>query len=363
MSMLIREEGLRRVAESILQSAGSEAEEAAIVADHLVRSNLAGHDSHGVGMLPYYVRSLTRGLLRPNTPAERVKDDGPILMFEGGRGYGQRTAREAMAAAIERCADTGLVLTTLRGSHHIGRVGTYGEQALEAGFVSIHFVNVQDHPPLLAPFRGSDARFGTNPICVAVPGSERTEPILLDMATSKIALGKARIAMNEGEPVREGLLIDHRGRPTTDPRVMFAESDRGALLPIGEHKGYGLALACELLAGVLSGGGTIQPKNVRSGAIVNNMLTFVIDPRRLVDLPWMAGEIDAMVAYAKGSPPTAADEPVLVAGDPERLNAAERGAAGVAVDETTWRELERAGVSVGLAVEETRRLAFAGTSR
>jgi uncharacterized oxidoreductase len=363
MAMLIREDGLRRVAEAILQSAGSEAEEAGIVADHLVRSNLAGHDSHGVGMLPYYVRFLARGLLRPNTPAKRVKDDGPILMFDGGRGYGQRTAREAMAAASERCAEIGVALMTLRSSHHVGRVGTYGEQGLDAGFVSVHFVNVQDHPPLLAPFRGSDARFGTNPICVAVPGSDRTQPVLLDMATSKVALGKVRVAMNEGLPAPEDHLIDHRGRPTIDPRVMFTESDRGALLPIGEHKGYGLALACELLAGVLSGGGTIQPENVRSGAIVNNMLTFVIDPRRLVDLPWMAGEIDAMIAYAKDSPPTDADEPVLVAGDPERLNAAERRADGIPVDETTWGELERAALSVGLSLEETRRLAFDGTSR
>jgi len=173
------------------------------------------------------------------------------------------SAPEAMEAAIERCASTGVTLMTLRSAHHVGRVGTYGEQSLDAGFVSIHFVNVQDHPPLMAPFRGSDARFGTNPICVAIPGTECTEPILLDMATSKIALGKARVAMNKGQALPDGELIDHRGKPTDDPRVMFAESERGALLPIGAHKGYGLALACELLAGVLSGGGTRASKSTR----------------------------------------------------------------------------------------------------
>jgi len=355
----ITEENLRRVATALIEQGGSTEDEAAIVADHLVRSNLAGHDSHGVGMIPWYVDFLDRGLLRPNTAAIKVRDDGAILMFDGERGYGQRVAREAMAAAIERCRDTGVVLMTLRSSCHIGRVGTYGEQALEAGFVSLHFVNVQDHVPLVAPFRGSDARFGTNPICIAVPGTEKTEPLLLDMATSVIALGKARIAMNKDESVREGQLIDHRGRPTTDPRVMFAENtaERGALLPIGEHKGYGLMLACEILAGVLSGGGTIQPETPRQGSIVNNMLTIVIDPRRLVQMDWMAREIDAMVAYAKDSPRTRPDEPVLAAGDPERHEATERRAQGIPVDETTWRELEQAGEVLGLPAERLRRLA------
>lgn len=358
--MLIPADNLRTVTRSILEHAGSSTDEARIVADHLVRSNLAGHDSHGVGMIPDYMRFLSRGLLVPNTPARPVKEEGAILMFDGDRGYGQRVAREAMIAAIERCADTGVVLMTLRTANHIGRIGTYGEQSLDAGFVSIHFVNVQDHPPLMAPFRGSDARFGTNPICVAVPGSDRTEPVLLDMATSKIALGKARVAMNKGVPVADDEVIDHRGRPTTDPRVMFGESDRGALLPIGAHKGYGLGMACEILAGVLSGGGTIAPENTRHGAIVNNMLTIVIDPGRLVDLSWMRREIDAMVAYSKGSPPLDACEPVLVAGDPERSTAAERRAAGTPIDRRSWDDIMAAGASVGLDPAECTRLAGAG---
>lgn len=354
--MLIREENLRAVARAILEHAGSSTDEARIVSDHLVRSNLAGHDSHGVGMIPDYIRFLSRGALAPNTRARLVKDDGAILMFDGDRGYGQRVAREAMTAAIERCATTGIVLMTLRTAHHIGRIGTYGEQSLDAGLVSIHFVNVQDHPPLMAPFRGSDARFGTNPICVAVPGTDRNEPVLLDMATSKIALGKARVAMNKGVPVADDEVIDHRGRPTTDPSVMFGESDRGALLPIGEHKGYGLGLACEILAGVLSGGGTIAPENERLGAIVNNMLTVVIDPARLVDLAWMRREIDAIVAYSQGSPALDPAEPVLIAGDPERSTAAERRAVGIPIDPRSWSDIVQAGATVGLDPVETKRL-------
>jgi hydroxycarboxylate dehydrogenase B len=116
-------------------------------------------------------------------------------------------------------------------------------------------VTVVDHVPLVAPFRGSDARYGTNPLCLVMPGTDRTEELLLDMATSRSALGKARIAMNSGVLAPEGSLLDSTGKPTRDPSVMFKQPP-GALVAFGEHKGYGLGLFCELLAGVLTGGGT-----------------------------------------------------------------------------------------------------------
>jgi uncharacterized oxidoreductase len=183
---------------------------------------------------------------------------------------------------------------------------------------------------------------------MAMPATDATPAILLDMATSKIPIGKARVAMNRELPVAAGQLLDSQGDPTTDPRVIFREP-RGALLPFGEHKGYGLAFFCELLAGVLAGGGTIQPANPRLGSIVNNMLTFVVDPRRLVDHAWMQAEIDALVSYVKASPPSDPDGTVMVAGDPERQRLTERSATGIPVDETTWEEIMQAGEAVGLS--------------
>ena len=162
--MLIKEIKLKNFVAAILKKGGSDSEEAQIVADHLVRSNLSGHDSHGVGMLPFYMRMLQADLLHPNQKPELVKADGSILMFDGLRGYGQAVGKMAMEKAIEKCHESGLVLMTLRNTHHLGRIGTYGEQSIAAGMVSLHFVNVTDHPPLVAPFRGSDARFSTNPI-------------------------------------------------------------------------------------------------------------------------------------------------------------------------------------------------------
>ena len=353
--MQIAEPKLRRVVSGILKAGGSNATEADLVTDHLVRANLAGHDSHGVGMIPTYVKHLKAGLLKPNTEVQKVKDEGSMLAFDGHRGYGQRVALEAMDVAIERCKETGLVLMSLRNAHHIGRIGTYGERSIEAGLISLHFVNVTDHRPLVAPFGGTDARFGTNPICIAMPGGDETEPLLLDMATSKIALGKTRVAMNKGEEVAPGRLLDGQGQPTNDPNVMFSEP-YGALLTLGDHKGYGLALFCELLGGVLSGGGTIQPEHERLGSIMNNMLTFVVDPLRLVDIPWMRSEIDATVKYFEASPPADPAHPVIAPGDPERMSKETRQREGIPLADRAWDGILAAGEEVGFSRGEADKL-------
>ena len=220
---------LRRVTSTIVRAGGSAIEEADLVATHLVAANLAGHDSHGVGMIPTYVRHMHAGLVVPNTKAKVVKDDGPALMFDGLRGYGRSVAEQAMTAAIARCRQTGVVAMTLANAHHIGRVGAYGEMASGSGLVSLHFVNVTDHRAIVAPFRGTDARFVTNPVCIALPGTERQPALLLDMATSAIAMGKVRVARNEGHEVDDGILIDPEGKPTPRSQRHVRRASRRAL--------------------------------------------------------------------------------------------------------------------------------------
>jgi uncharacterized oxidoreductase len=339
---------LRAIGGAVIRAGGSSAEEARLVADHLVEANLAGHDSHGIGMIPAYVRHVLAKLVIPNTRVKTVKDDGPTLMFDGQRGYGRAVAGEAVAAAIARCRETGVVALTLANAHHIGRVGAYGELASAAGLVSLHFVNVTDHRALVAPFRGTDARFVTNPVCIGFPGTERQPPILLDMATSAIAMGKVRVAKNEGKPVDAGVLIDETGRPTRDPNVMYREP-QGALLPFGGHKGYALAVVTELLAGALSGGPTIQPGNPRMGGTINHMFSVLVDPARLAGVDWLRREIDGFVEYVKASPPADGAAPVLVPGDPERLARERRQRDGIDVDDITWGEVLAAGEQLGLA--------------
>ncbi len=350
--MIISSQNLTDLMIRVLSATGSLPEEAQIIAEHLVRANQTGHDSHGAGMLPTYLQSIRSGLLVPNTSAKLLQDNGSIMLFDGQRGYGQRVAREAMDQAITRCRQTGLTLMALRNAHHIGRVGTYGEQSIASGLISLHFVNVIDHPPVVAVHNGADARLLTNPICFAMPGTDRSPAILLDMATSKIALGKARVAMNAEKATQEGALLDSRGNPTTDPRVLF-EEPRGAIKPFGEHKGFGIAFFCELLAGILTGGGTIQPDNPRYGSIVNNMLTIIIDPQRLVDREWLNREVDALADYALQSPQSGdADNDIMLAGAPERRALIERQKRGIPMDRNTWRELLDAAESVGLDRKE-----------
>jgi len=362
--MLVQAESLKRIVSAILEKGGSSNNESQVVAEHLVRANLTGHDSHGVGMLPKYLKMLKAKLLFPNQEPEIVNTHGSIMMFDGKRGYGQSVGKIAMEQAIEKCRETGLVLMTLRNSHHLGRIGTYGEQSIEAGMVSMHFVNVTDHSPYVAPYRGSDGRFATNPICLAMPGTNKHPPVLLDMATSRIALGKARVAINKKETLDEGLVLDHKGKPSNNPGVMagylYPEREDnpplGTLSPLGEYKGSGLALFCELFGGILSGGGTIQPENKRHGSIINNMFTLIINPVKLVDIPWMQHEIEEMTTFYKKSPPADPDEPVLIAGDSERYHEKERKENGINIDKNTWKEILEESETLGLSRIEIEKM-------
>jgi uncharacterized oxidoreductase len=341
---------LTGIAHRVFVSAGSAEAEAQIIADHLVEANLKGHDSHGVGMIPSYLRNLGGGKAAANQPGRIVTDSGSMLVYDGERGYGQIVARNATLIGIERAQRDGVAVVALRNAHHIGRVGTYGEMCAASGLVSLHFVNITDQRPSVAPWRGGDGRFGTNPVCIALPGPEPGRPIIADMATSRIAMGKVRVARNKGEKIADDTLLDPQGNPTTDPHVMYRRL-RGSLMTFGEHKGYALAFICEMLAGAVTGSGTMRPERQDAESVTNGMLMIVIDPARLVDRAWMIDEIAAMSAYITGSPPRRVGEPVLIPGDPERANRAARLRDGVPIDEETWREITVAARAVNVLVE------------
>jgi hydroxycarboxylate dehydrogenase B len=346
-------ERLREIGARVLTAAGAAPADARVVGDHLVEANLRGHDSHGIGMLPQYVRAIRGGIVDPTAHAAIEDRGGGVLAVDGRRGLGQVVANEALAAGMERARATGVALVSLRNAAHVGRVGDYAERAAEAGLVSVHFVNVVGHPGLVAPFRGTDARFSTNPFCVALPPARGKPALVLDFATSVVALGKVRVARNRGERVEEGALLDAEGRPTTDPEVMFTEP-RGAIRAFGLHKGYGLALACELLAGALTGGGTLSSVPFAQDRITNNMLSFVVDPTRLPGAARLEEEIAAAIDHVKASPPADPGLPVLVAGEPELLCRTRRLAGGIPVEQATWDELRAAAASVGVEVLQPR---------
>jgi uncharacterized oxidoreductase len=340
---------LHAIARAILAAAGSEEREAGIVADHLVEANLRGHDSHGVGMLPTYVRNRQRGGTRANRRPVVERDDGPFLVVDGDRGFGHVIAREAIELGIARARQVGVAVLAIRNACHMGRIGTYGEQCAAAGLLSFHFVNGIGHEAWVAPHGGKEARLSTNPVCVAFPATGVNPAVVLDFATSRMSWGKIRVWRHHGWTLPDGVLLDRDGLPTTDPAVMETEP-MGALLPFGEHKGSGLGLMCELLAGAVVGR-TIQPDNPRDGVGINNMLAILLDPGRLGERGRLEREADALLAYVRGAPPVDPAEPVVVAGEPELAAKAERLARGVPIDDGTWRELTAAAAAVGVDLD------------
>ena len=341
--------GLEAMATGLLRAAGCGEPEAAMVARHLTDANLAGHDSHGVGMLPAYVDFLRRGLYVAGRTAEVARDAGAVVVVDAARGMGPPMAAFALDLAVPRARELGACVVALRESGHLGRIGAYAEHCAAAGLASAHFVNVVDHAPLVAPFGGSDARFVTNPFAAALPGPDGAWP-LLDMATSTIALGKARVAHHRGLEVPKDALLDAAGRPTRDPEPLV-ERHEGALTAFGWHKGSGLAVMCELLAGALTGARTSQPEHVRRGAILNNMVSILMDPKAFADAAAVAREARAFTEHVKASPPAPGVEAVLLPGEPEAAARRERGQHGVPVEARTLDALRGAAADLGLPAD------------
>lgn len=319
-------EALRDWVRSLFAALGSSATEASLAADHLVGANLAGHDSHGVSMVPTYVDAFLAGQLFLDRDVEVVVDTGSMLVLDGGLGLGQSVAHRAMTLGIERARTHGIALLGLRNAHHIGRIGHWAEMATDAGLVAVHFTNAMSHAPVVAPHGGREARYVTNPFTVGIPRADGP-PVLLDFATSAIAHGKARVAMNAGNPVPEGTVIDAQGRATTDPRVLF-EAPLGALRTFAGHKGHALAMVCELLGAALIGGVTGREAHLLDKpGVVNNMLAIVFDPARLGTAASFEHEAAGFVDWVRSAKLDDVGEAlggILVPGEPEARSRAAR---------------------------------------
>lgn len=338
--------GLHHWVTDLWRAAGSDEREAALTADHLVGANLSGHDSHGVGMIPKYVMSWQGDQLQLNQQVSVVHESGGILSLDGNRGMGQAVTEQAMQLGIERAREHGVCVLGLRRSHHLGRVGHWAEQATAAGMISIHFVNVLSKP-IVAPHGGYDPRFGTNPFTIGVPVAGQP-PLVLDFATSAIALGKVRVANNKGEAVPPGCLMDPSGHPTDDPGVMFPRpgTPQGALRTFGEHKGYVLAVMCELLGAAVTGGHTIRPETLtHEHAVWNNMLAIIFDPARLGSSTTFGHEVEAFVEWLKASRLQPGNDAIQLPGEPERAWRRER-AECIPVDSSTLAQLDDAAARV-----------------
>jgi len=345
---------LRAAVRHLVKGFGSEDKEIELVTENLVQANLTGHDSHGVGMLPRYTEAFLEGGLKANAHILTRMDSGAMLSLDGQAGFGQVIGHETMELGIARAKEHGSCVVALGNSHHLCRIGAWAEMAVEQGLISVHFVNAFSRP-IVAPFGGGDARFGTNPFTVGIPMAGQP-PILLDFATSVIAQGKTRVAHNKREQLAPGQLIDDQGRPTTDP-VYGVKAPYGALRTFGDHKGFGLALVCELLGGALAGGLTTSGPADGKKRILNGMLTIIFDPKKLSDGSVFEHEMKSFVEWVKASPPAPGMDHVRIAGEPEREYRAERLAHGVPVDDNTWQDMLIAAQKLGVDVNVMKSLA------
>jgi uncharacterized oxidoreductase len=339
------------VVAAIMEAGGSSEAEARTIAARLVDSNLVGHESHGVLRVGKYLEWVRAGWLRPNAAPSIVFDSDALAIIDGNRGFGQVVGEFATRFGVAKAAKTGIAMIGLRNCGHLGRLGDWAEIAAVAGQVSLHFLNTSG-AMRVAPFGGSDRRLSTNPLAVGVPLAG-ADPAILDITTSTVAEGKLMVALNKGEHVPEGWIVDKRGRPTVEPKDFY---DGGALLTIGAHKGSGLSMITDLLAGAITTGRSSDPDD---DVLRNNMLSIFIAPAVYDPTSGVLAEARRFVDFVKASPPVTPGQPVLAPGDVERRNRAERLANGVALDDKTWSDLLVAAASVGIAADRFAAIAAA----
>lgn len=345
--MKIPHDRLSGLTAAIFRAAGCAAAEADCIAAHLVEANLVGHDSHGVIRISHYVRWLREGKVLAGRTIQVVFENEVIAVVDGQYGFGQSVGEQAMRLGIEKSARHGVAVVALRNAGHLGRIGDWPLMAAKAGKVSLHFVNTSGAGILVAPHGGIERRLSANPIAAGVPVAGGP-PILLDISACTIAEGKIKVALNKGVPVPDNCLIDAQGRPTTDPRVFYADPP-GAILSIAGHKGYGLGIICEMLAGALTGGGCSNPAN--KNRLANGMLSILLDPSRFQDDAAFGAEVNRFIAWVKSSAKAAPDGDILMPGEIEERTKAQRLREGIPIDDTTWAQIREAGRTVGLDLE------------
>jgi uncharacterized oxidoreductase len=330
---------LRTLTRAIFEGAGTPADLAETVADHLINANLTGHDSHGVIRIPSYVGAIQRRVLDPTARPSVLNDKGPTVLVDGNWAFGQVAARYAIDLAVGRAKELGVALVGIVRCNHIGRVGEYPTIAAQRGvaaFVTVGGASGRS----VAPFGGRAGALGTNPISFGFPAAGRP-PFLVDFATSAIAGGKVMVARAKGEEVPPGSLIDANGEPTRDPNAYF---DGGALLPFGDHKGYGLSMMVSLFAGVLTQPGAHSSE----GHGASGCLMVAIDAGAFGPAERTVADADAAIDRIKAIPPAAGFDEVLVPGEPEARSRERRLREGIPVPERTWAEIQATAESLGV---------------
>jgi uncharacterized oxidoreductase len=339
---------LQSFASSLFRASGVAADEADQVAHSLVLANLCGHDSHGLIRIPQYLDAVTDGRRQPGAPLTVVKETPALLVADGGQGFGQVQAHKLLRLLVDKARQVGIAAGTLRHTGHIGRLGEYAEAAAAERMAFLATVNNHGFGRGVAPPGGTQGRIGTNPLCLGAPTA--ADPVVLDIGTSVCAEGKVRVLFNKGQPVPPGWLLDADGQPTTDAGVLYRDP-RGSILPLGgpqAYKGFGIGLLLDMFAGGLSGAPCSRPD--APNLVANAVLFILLDVEHFAGAGHFLREVTDLSEAVRSCPRAAGVERILVPGDPERLTAEQRRAAGVTLDDGTWGQLVQLAQRLGVAV-------------
>lgn len=322
------------------QGCGLGAADAALAARVLVRTNARGIDTHGIARTLVYVQKLQAGELNPR-PRARYEERHGVVHCHADGGLGQVVATQAVTHAVECAASRGFVPMVLHEMGHLAALGMFALQAAEAGMIA--FVT-QSTPPLMALPGSRGAAIGNNPLAFASPTPDGP-PLVFDIAASGVARGNVLAAAREGREIPAGWAIDSEGNPTTDPKAALA----GAMLPMAGHKGIGLAMMVECLAGSLSGarpasvtGATPGSAPAKVGAFV-----FVANPDLIAGREAYGAHMASWLAsYAAASGPQGRYPGQRAA----RLEA-ERGRDGIPLSVGVAGELRKVGELTGVTFD------------
>jgi uncharacterized oxidoreductase len=327
---------LLRTVSDIFKAHGASPEEAAMVAEHLVDAEACGVTSHGLIRVRQYVQALADGTIRAAAEPTIRTASASAATVDGQNGFGAVMARRAMDLACDIAERTAVGAVTLVNCGHTGRLGHYTEQAARRGLAGLMMVNAGGHGQWVAPFGGTAGRLSTNPLSIAVPGGE--DPVVLDIATSVAPEGKVRALMAAGRLLPEGWLVNARGEPTCNPADLYGPP-RGALLPFGGHKGYGLAMLVEALAGGLSGAGCCTDPNAPMAGKTDGVFMLAVQIDAFLPLQQFRQTIGGLLRHVKCSPPAPSVSEVLVPGEHEARTRQQRLRDGIPVEPAVWQPI------------------------
>lgn len=332
--------------------------EADRIGSRLAGANLRGHDSHGVIRVPRYAQWLEEGKQVANVTVDVTLDTEVLAVIDGKFGFGQSVGEQAVDIGIQKAARHGVAITALKNAGHLGRIGDWAERAAEAGLVSLHMVNVRGSL-LVAPFGGIDRRMSTSPLCAGIPLDGGADPIVLDMATSVVAEGKALVALKGGKALPDNAIISGTGEITGDPRPLYGDvppgqfpdpsKGPGALRAFGDHKGSGLNFLMEMMAGALTGSGCAGALNEPVRPFCNGMFSLYLSPEAFGHSDdSFVREVRSYVEFVKSARPTDPGGEVLVPGEKERQTMAERLETGLPLAPEAWSDIVATARKAGL---------------